>query len=62
MMLMATTASAQENLHRGAIASQVKKSFTTIWTMPHTMCVCMATVRYQREARVIRVRSSAYFV
>jgi len=35
-MLMATTVSAQENLQRGAIASQVKKSFTTVKELPIT--------------------------
>ena len=88
MMLMATTASAQENLQRGAIASQVKKTFTTVkelpitsvknqyrsgtcWayatlgyfeseilrqtgrTTPLTMCVCMATARFQRVDRAM---------
>ena len=36
MMLMATTASAQENLQRGAIASQVKRTFTTLKELPIT--------------------------
>ena len=36
MMLLATTASAQENLQRGAIASEVKKSFKIVKEIPIT--------------------------
>ena len=62
MMLMAATASAQENLQRGAIASQVKKSFTTVKELPITSvknqyrsgtCWAYATLGYF-ESEILR--------
>ena len=62
MMLMATTASAQENLQRGAIASQVKKTFTTVKELPITSvknqyrsgtCWAYATLGYF-ESEILR--------
>jgi hypothetical protein len=36
LLLLATVASAQENLQKGAVASDVRKSFTTVKTNPIT--------------------------
>ena len=68
MMLMATTASAQENLQRGAIASQVKKSFTTVKELPITSvknqyrsgtCWAYATLGYF-ESEILRQTGRTY--
>ena len=68
MMLMATTASAQENLQRGAIASQVKTSFTTVKELPITSvknqyrsgtCWAYATLGYF-ESEILRQTGKTY--
>ena len=68
MMLMATTASAQENLQRGAIASHVKKSFTTVKELPITTvknqyrsgtCWAYATLGYF-ESEILRQTGKTY--
>ena len=68
MMLMATTASAQENLQRGAIASEVKKSFTTLKEIPITSvknqwrsgtCWAYATLGYF-ESEILRQTGRTY--
>ena len=68
MMLMATTASAQENLQRGAIASQVKKTFTTVKELPITSvknqyrsgtCWAYATLGYF-ESEILRQTGKTY--
>ena len=68
LMLMATTASAQENLQRGAIASQVKKSFTTVKELPITSvknqyrsgtCWAYATLGYF-ESEILRQTGKTY--
>ena len=68
MMLMATTASAQENLQRGAIASQVKKTFTTVKELPITSvknqyrsgtCWAYATLGYF-ESEILRQTGTTY--
>ena len=68
MMLMVTTASAQENLQRGAIASQVKKTFTTVKELPITSvknqyrsgtCWAYATLGYF-ESEILRQTGKTY--
>ena len=67
-MLMATTASAQENLQRGAIASQVEKTFTTVKENPITSvknqwrsgtCWAYATLGYF-ESEILRQTGRTY--
>ena len=68
MLLMATTASAQENLQRGAIASQVQKTFTTVKEIPITSvknqwrsgtCWAYATLGYF-ESEILRQTGRTY--
>ena len=68
MMLMASAASAQENLQRGAIASEVKKEFTTVKELPITSvknqyrsgtCWAYATLGYF-ESEILRKTGKTY--
>ena len=69
MMLMASAASAQENLQRGAIASEVKKEFTTVKELPITSvknqyrsgtCWAYATLGYF-ESEILRKTAIARY-
>ena len=68
VMLMTVTASAQENLQRGSIDSQVKKTFTTIKEIPITSvknqwrsgtCWAYATLGYF-ESEILRQTGKTY--
>ena len=68
MMLLATTASAQENLQRGAKVSEVKKTFTTVKENPITSvknqwrsgtCWAYGTLGYF-ESEILRQTGKAY--
>ena len=68
MVLVATTASAQENLQKQAIASEVKKSFTTVMENPITSvknqhrsgtCWDFATLGYF-ESEILRKTGRTY--
>ena len=67
-MLLTITASAQENLQRGAIASEVRKSFTTVKEIPITSvknqyrsgtCWCYATLGFF-ESEILRQTGKTY--